>query len=382
MQKREFKDYAKEKDLNQNNYPWTWLTDLSKTGRTASIVLLVINIVLQMILKSKHILNFLINQNKVDLAKSMLNIYNTLRRFNKYLVIAVVVFSILKILSYALRSHSFERDIRQNEKEARKLKNKIITISGVRSKLNKVHKSVNKSKDSASYDDKAKIKAYNSILDMDVRIHTRESLEDGSIKKLYKIRIKLPKDALAEKNALDELKNYNIVATKACGGLIQFGQYTVTNDRTIAEFLEEVIVPDKYVQTVKEDNTQPKQFESVFPKSLFTDRSKEKEEKIEAAERFGNQTAKSVDTILATKGLQAIRTKVTAGSSNVLIVYQLSLNLASDGLNSLSEALDKALRVKGTSVTIEAGDLKIAVPVPKSLSLPIDLPSMYAETFG
>lgn len=382
MQKREFKTYAKEKDLNQHNYPWVWLTDVSKSGRTASIVAFIVNFIAQLILKSKHILNFLINNGKVDLAKSMLNIYNILRKFNKVFIIAIIVFSILKILSYVLRSRSFERDIRENEKEARRLKNKIITISGVRSKLNKVHKSVNKSKESASYDDKAKIKAFNSILNMDVRIHTRESLEDGSIKKLYKIQVKLPKDALAEKNALDELKNYNIVATKACGGLIQFGQNTVSNDRNIAEFMEEVIVPDKYAQTVTKEDTKPKQFESVFPKSLFTDRSKEKEEKIEAAERYGNKTAKSVDTILATKGLQAIRTKVTAGSSNVLIVYQLSLNLASDGLNSLSEALDKALRVKGTSVSIEAGDLKIAVPVPSSLSLPIDLPSMYAETFG
>lgn len=379
---RDFKTYAKQHNLNQHNFPWSWLTDFSRGARTFTLVLLLISFIFQFLLKANFIIEPLIQKNQIEIAKSLLKAHNFIKRFNVLLIFLVIIFSLLKILSYILRSRAFERDAKANDKEAGKLKNKIINIAKVRAKLNSIHKKVSKSKESTSYEDKAKIEAYDAIINMKVNIHTRESLEDGTIKKLYKIAVKLPDNALAEKNVLDELKNYNIIATKACEGLIQFGQYTVAADRSVVEFMEEIIVPDKYavVETVKEEK--PKEYESAFSKTLFIDRSAEKAAKIDAAERYGNNVAKSVDTLLATKGIQAIRKKVTAGSANALIVYQLSLNLSGDGVNSLSEALDKALRVTGTDVSIDAGDLKIAIPVPKSLSLPIDLPSMYTEIFG
>lgn len=375
---RTFEEYAKQKNLTQDIFPWYKMSKVTSIFKSLFIWLFIVAYIIKKIFNMKTLQEKLMQSLQYE-TLSKINLH--IGRISKILFFLAFISVLANIWSYALRSRSFERDARANDKEARKLKNTIIRMANLNGKISRARQKLRNSNGGKDYNQEIELKAYEAISRMQIDIHTRQSLDDTSIKKLYKIRVPLPPQSDVEAKILNELKEYNTIATKACGGIIQFGQANLAADRSMIEFAEEIIVPDKYarVQEVKEVK---EEYESTFPKTLFEDRSKERLAKMEAANKWGNNTAKSLDMILTTLGVQAIRKGLTVGSANVLVVYQMSFNLSIKDVNSLGDQLDNVLRTTGSAAYLDAGDLKIAIPTPKRLSLPIDVPSMYTEVFG
>lgn len=380
-----FKEYAKKKNINEDDFPFYGLTVISKVFMIILAILYVVLKCMSMtflgISRSQALANLLKKYGySIDfsgLAKASL----IMDKFLPIFIILAIVFFILFQLSYLLRSKSYERFARKNDKEARKLKKNLLKMSMINDKIRATNKQISSSKDT-NYQARNQLTAYNHIKSMQVEIHTRESLDENAIKKYYKISIPLPREAALEGLVTNEIKNYNMYATKACGGLIQFGQPTVSVDRSKMVYAEEIIVPDTYEVTEQVEVVKEETYESTFDRHLFTDRSVERNTKIDAANSWGNNTAKSLDMILATMGVQVIRKGLVVGSANVLVVYQLSFNLSINEISTLGEKLDNVLRTQGVSAFLDSGDLKVSIPTPKSLSLPIDLPTMYEEVFG
>lgn len=383
MAVKSFKEYAKEKDLTQDYYPRYRLTSIASVLKTINLSLAIIAFILKTGIKIANDKGLLQMLDKVQLDSDTLVkiIYIISTSFTTFLILTIISI-ILKQVSYVLRSKAYERDARANDKESNKLRNKLIKMTGLNGKISRARSNMRNSNGGVDYNKEVEAKAYEAIKKMDVMIHTRESLDDPTIKKSYTIKIGLPNEVDVENKIISELKDFNVIATKACGGLIQFGQYTLSADRSSIIYNEEIIVPDKYEVVEETEVKEEIDYESVFSKSLFIDRSKERASKLEAANNWGQNIAKSLDRILATLGVQATRKQVTVGASNVLVVYQLSFNLSMNHIQSLGEQLDNVLRTTGSAAFLDAGDLKISIPTPKSLTLPIDVPSMYTEIFG
>ena len=90
-----------------------------------------------------------------------------------------------------------------------------------------------------------------------------------------------------------------------------------------------------------------------------------------------------LDRYLITAKMKVTRLDTNVSSSKATYTYDMALdsNLSS-GFNKFDEQLDKAFKLRGSSVSVINGHLEIILPIPKEYHIPINVPTLYKQAFG
>lgn len=341
-----------------------------------------------------------------------------------WLVIAMVVLALINVVTYAVqvtkRSRRFERDIIRNDRDARRLKTRLVSLLRVDDQLEKIHQANQKTASSSSNSEDALGDAIERMVDritpshtnpeqdaqrdmllalknMRVNINTRQDVEGDSILRMWRITIDEPdsKDASRKlKSVVDadlaraasrvatEL-NRKSASNRSGTAVINFGEPIQSADYQHWTFSTAIPVEDRYAQPEETPThkVEKPSYEPSFDLSNLVDRSQEIDEKTAKAKKWAENAVKTVDRILTTDEKQVNRKAIEVSASGVLFIYSLPASAKVDNFDSLIDVFNTQFATKAADVKLSAGDLMITLPVPKYLQIPIDVGSMYREVF-
>lgn len=283
------------------------------------------------------------------------------------------------------RWQNFERGVFLNDMKAEKIRRSVLKATNA-----KIHakEAKRKKSDQPSQDEKAKIEAKKAVLGMKVFVNTRPSLDSDHILRYFQIKYDVPFDQDVAAALQPDVEKMGPTAVKVTSGKVNFGQMIQSSDRLSWYFTDQQVVKAKERKKPREKKSEEKrqasvEYEYAFPLTMFKDLRPVIRQKTEQAERWGRSKAKALDSVFSTDGTQALRTNLVVSAASVMVEYNLSLDLRLDNIESKEKMIDKAFKISGTTLVIsDTGALQVTIPLPKQFRLPIDVASMYVETFG
>ena len=313
-------------------------------------------------------------------------------QFGVYASVAALLLCVVLYGFFLLvRWHNYERDCVANDWDALALRRSLIySLRTTESKEAIVEKTRETKKGSGgagkklTLDDKAKVDALNAIKRMKVNVNTRQSLDDDSIEKQYRVSIKLPFDQKAIETLQTLIKNIDQVMNRLKEGKVSFGSQMETADHRTVKYQDAIIVPDKYQFDVVRDDGKVESggFESSFDLSLFVDRQDEIDRKTVSANRWAAQRGRDLDELLATLQMPGKRLDMKCGATNVRYDYKMSFKIDEKRAEQLPEKLDKRFATSGSTADAAADRMSITLPLPSDRKRPINVPTLYREAFG
>ena len=326
-------------------------------------------------------------------SKNLLTFLSKMCLVNIQIILSVVVAFMFAahLINAILRQRSYERHVIINDWQAELLRRNIIRSLGLKSKLhdNKVRatKSAGSKSSQTTYDDRMKTKALTTLLQMKVYINTRQALDGGdSLSKQYRVRFDLPSESAANDNLMKELDGVANAVTKACRGVIKFGQPFLSDDRHHLVTRGIALEQDKYLSNLaasEEDMIKDTDYQSVYSTSLFIDHTEELAKAKEDSAVWTVNTGKQLNAFLATNKTQASLASTKVGSTNVLFSYDLAEDTQlPSSLDTMTKALDAMTTRTGSAVKTDANKLLITLPLPDAYKSSIDVPTLFAAAFG
>lgn len=339
-------------------------------------------------------------------------------------VLAAVVFVAsagIYVVNVVKRKRRWERDVIQNDREARKLKALLVNRMRLDEQIDALDESAAKSNRAYSSDDDPVSRAVDSLFnkgggsgldpakqarrdmlvalrDMQVNINTRQDVSGDSILRMWRVTITEPDSKEASKQLRSVVDNElardaSRVATalnrkggdkKNRASIINFGEPVQSSDYTRWTLSTALPVEDKYARITEDESTAvapTRTYEPAFDLSKLIDHSEEIESKTVGAKKWAANAAKSVDAILTTDGKQVNRKAVDVSAKSALFTYSLPDSASVDNFDSLTEVFNKNFRTESATVQLIAGDVLITIPLPSKYNIPIDVGSMFRETF-
>lgn len=320
------------------------------------------------------------------------------------LLVIIILFSIfisILIINYLFnfikRSREFERNIIKNDIEAASLYRKVQGSLKINKRLAEAKKAAypkNSSSKGGDYrvpsaDNLSKVEELKCMKKIDIRVNTRQKLASPKINTAYSIYLKLPIDETTSQNLIKRGENLNETVTRLAKGKVTIGGYQLTEDRQTIVFQGETPdLDDPYDYSSRLDAigymSEVKEFyESSYKLSDFVDRQGEIDKRKELAEEWAKRTGAMLDRYLITAKMKVTRLDTNVSSSKATYTYDMALdsNLSS-GFNKFDEQLDKAFKLRGSSVSVINGHLEIILPIPKEYHIPINVPTLYKQAFG
>ena len=307
---------------------------------------------------------------------------------------AVILCAVIYLGLLLYRWHNFERDVITSDFAAIMLRKRILRTLNIPAKIREFRRTANYNQGSSGAkstlvggmkeSDRAKLNALLALKRMRVYVNTRQSLDDETVERRYRVVIETPfiQDEYEQMQSL--LKNFDTVATRMERGKVSFGSQVVSADQSQVEYMDSLVVPDKFAFEVVTDSgvVSTGTYESTFPLSLFVDRQAEIDKKAGQAKRWGFQTAAQVDDLLATMEAGAKRAKVNVGASNVQFDYTIAFRLKEDVVSKLGETLDKRFNTSGSTAELHGNKISLVISLPDNIKKPINVPTLYREAFG
>lgn len=335
-------------------------------------------------------------------------------------LIALLVIAGLYAVNVVKRQRRWERDVIANDREARKLKKRLVTLMRLGEQINALDESVAKKSQSTSGDDDAIGRAIDSMFskagsngldyaqqakrdmlvalkDMQVNINTRQDVAGDAILRMWRVTISEPDSKEASRllrsvldNGFDRDAsrvatdlNKKRVAGKRKEATINFGEPVQSSDYTRWTLSTALPVEDRYAKT---QNTSVAEaptvtYEPAFDLSNLIDHTSEIETKTIGAKKWAEMSAKSVDAILTTDGKQVNRKSVEVSAKSALFTYALPDSATVDNFDSLTDVFNKNFRTESATVQLIAGDVLITIPLPDKFNIPIDVGSMFRTVF-
>lgn len=306
------------------------------------------------------------------------------------ILLAIAILTILVWIYYAIRRmRNFEREILRNDFEAATMKMGIIRRLSLRERIRSINKRISKAEQSNSASDQLRKldverMALTSIKNMRVFVNTRQSLNGSEIERQYRIELTPEYESESHEKMMTELKNLDKVAEKEIKGKVSFGALTESTDRTLMSMRAVAVFADSYdysdwTEDVENDDTV---YEGTFKLSHLTDNRATVREISHKAQLWAERSGSALDEILTTSNAKVDRLSTFVSASNALFTYKISFRIDVQNFEKFQDSLDTAFGTTGTTVQIKDGDLLIAIPLPKSLIVPIDVGTMYREVFG
>lgn len=282
------------------------------------------------------------------------------------------------------RWRNFERGVFFNDMRAEKIRRDVLRSTNAKAHAKEARQ---KKSETPGQDELSKIEAKKEFLKMKVFVNTRPSLDSDKLIRYYQIRYDVPFNQDVVTALQPDVEKVGSVAVKVTSGKVNFGQMIQSSDRLFWYFTDQQVVhvAPKTAKT-KESSSKGKvenDFEYSFPLTMFKDLRPVIREKTEQAERWGRSKAKALDSVFSTDGTQALRTNLVISAASVMVEYNLSFDLRLDNIESKEKTIDKAFKISGTSLVIsDEGMLQVTIPLPKQFRLPIDVSTLYVNTFG
>lgn len=323
---------------------------------------------------------------KINFVEYIIKFYDFIDMIFPYCYWMFIIGIILWVFSVIRRNQSFERNVISNDAIAKRLKRDMLESLSIEDKLVDLRRNLNPSDGKAKEKDlKARIEeeTLRAIKEAKVYVNTRETLDGGIVRQQYRIVIKLP-TRLETRNSIKKFtEELDEVGTVLLGGEAKFGAGVISDDRKYLTSRAWLQVEDKYDfnQEIVKQYVQRQDLDTVFPLSLFVDNQEKIKSIQNKAKQWGKRTANSLDSFVTTKKVQATRKGITVGATSVLYTYELSVGTELPQVDKLGEVLDSVYRTKGCTVQLSAGDLLIALPLPKDFVTPIDTATMFIEAF-
>lgn len=341
-----------------------------------------------------------------------------------WLVYLMVILAVIAIVVYAVqvtkRSRRFERDIIRNDRDARRMKTRLVSLLRVDDQLEKIHQANQKNSSGSGNSEDALGDAIERMVDritpshtnpehdaqrdmllalknMRVNINTRQDVDGDAILRMWRINIDEPDSneasrklkgvvdsalARAASRVATEL-NRKGVSNRSGTTVINFGEPIQSADYQHWTFSTAIPVEDKYAQPEETptEKVEKPSYEPSFDLSNLVDRSQEIEEKSAKAKKWAEGAVQTVDRILTTDEKQVNRKAIEVSASGVLFIYSLPASAKVDNFDSLIDVFNTQFATNAADVKLSAGDVMITLPVPKHLQIPIDVGAMYREVF-
>lgn len=320
---------------------------------------------------------------------SVLHILETICKYISVTLFIVALLAIPVWIVFAiLRMRNFEREILRNDYEAATMKMGMIRRLALKERIRSLNKRISKANQSSSDGQNRSLEiermALTSIKNMRVFINTRQSLNGSEIERQYRIELTPEYEAAAHEKMMSELKNLDKVAENEVSGKVSFGALTESTDRSLMTMKAVAVFKDQYdfSEWTEEDSGDDRVYEGTFKLSHLTDNRAKVKEISHKAQLWAERTGNSLDMILTTSNAKVDRLSTFVSASNALFTYKISFRIDAQGFEKFQDSLDVAFATSGTTVQIKDGDLLIAIPLPKSLIVPIDVGTMYREVFG
>lgn len=396
MSKKSFKEYAKSRELEANDFPH------ARAGR--KILKTMINIVKVLILV--YVLSFFLDQLPTepdenlgqsltdDRARELLWVIASgslhtldslgfaLSMFIDVLSALLAILIVVYMMNVVSRWRAYERGCLKSDWTAIRLRKRLLKSLKVRQKMKSLQRQIsNASENSDTSQYTSRLEALKLINQMSVQVNVRESLDTDAVLRYYSVSIDLPSAEDEYDDVMKYTKAFSTLATRVARGKVSFGEMEISSDRSKMWFSDAVAVKDKYRRAVVEQ-IDDQVYEYSFPLTLLVDRRQERATKIEAASVWAERTGQALDKLFATKNTAAKRLKTKLGAASVMYEYEMSFNLNLNGMDRMGSNIDSIFKTSGTTVQIVNGNLQIVIAVPKEYSLPIDVGEMYRKVFG
>lgn len=299
---------------------------------------------------------------------------------------------ILYMIITVLRWRSYERTCFKNDRHAEKFRKKLIKVMKVNEQISRQEdvnskeesqEDSNGKKGSVSIENKNKLENLKRLRNMEVRINTRQSLDSKAIKRHYTILVDMPDNHEERQGMLSLVEPLGRTANRVDKSELRFGDLLEFEDGSKISYQDAYPVKDKYDRVVKEKNVEKEKYEFSIDLTLFEDRTDEIVSARLQANQWASKQASVLDKLFLTSGSNSRRTRVMIGASTALIEYELSLDTKSiSNIETQEKTIDKAFDISGTKISLSGKKLSVSLPLPKDKVLPVDVPSMYRETFG
>lgn len=329
--------------------------------------------------------------------------------------------AVLYAVNVVKRKRRWERDVIKNDREARKLKTQLVRRMRLDEQITALDEAAAKKNQSASGDDDPIGRAVDSMFskaggggldpaqqarrdmlvalrDMQVNINTRQDVSGDSILRMWRVTITEPDSKEASKQLRSVVDNElardaSRVATqlnRKRGGrrnqasIINFGEPVQSSDYTRWTLSTALPVEDKYAVNDEVTPTRAPSapvYEPAFDLTNLIDHTDEIATKSAGAKKWADNAAKSVDAILTTDGKQVNRKSVEVSAKSALFTYALPDSATVDNFDSLTDVFNKNFRTESATVQLIAGDVLITIPLPDKFNIPIDVGSMFRDTF-
>lgn len=343
------------------------------------IILLFLKKGLMSVLDKKYsIYTWIYNMNLNSFFDSAYNLFFNL------IIIALILYIILVIIR---RSKYFEFDVIKNDLNSIFFKKELLK----RARFNQEYSSsIN---DVTNRNEKRrKLKINKSILDLKLRINSRMSLDDDTeFNREFNLIIKRDKEAKIN-NELEKVINdfdfsqilHDIAMDKLDESIAFSSVINLEKEYRIfavKSYSKEYLKRKLHI-SFEDEEEKDKTFHFSMPLSLIEEDSssiiKDKKKKVI---RWSKTFEKNISFTMNSSKERATLNEIQAGDTSVIYLYTLPQN-TSFSVGNLEEKLQNNTKIKGITAKLEAGMIKISVPVPPELSVPVDFVTLLESTFG
>lgn len=287
-----------------------------------------------------------------------------------------------------LRWRSFERNVLRSDRRAKKLRKSLLKEKNISRLISDQQNANQKERENSdrnktSLENEIKLEALKAVSKLKVSVNERQSLDSEDVMRYYAISIDMPNSQKKRDAIISLIDDVGQTANRIDYSELRFGDYLEFEDGSKVVFQDAYKIKDKYAKAEAALKQDDRKSEFSIDLSLFNDEQAEIDAKKLSANRWAKVQADVLDNFFKTKGLTSRQLNVVVGASTALIEYELSLDLKNlNSLDSYSKVIDSVFDITGTTITISGKKMSVTLPLPVENKLPIDVPTMYRQTFG
>lgn len=337
-----------------------------------------------------------------DYTGIIIGLFNAIENLSYY---AALVFGALTILfganylvNVVKRNRSFEREVIANDAEANRIRKNLLDTMSIPERIKRKQEDINKAeqstsnsdslfsdlfapKNKASISDKNELDALKAFRDVRINVNTRQDVSSDDIYKTYTVTFEAPPVTEASEKLEKMIDGVDATLSRIVGNGVNFGGKLQSSDRQFWTLSASTVVEDKYPLVVEEVVEESVVYETAFDLTLLIDNRPKIEKKKAGALKWANDQASTIDAFLTTGDAQVTRTDVQVNASNAVYIYDQPRSFDLKKLDEYKEKFDTNFKQKGSGVEVSSGRVIITIPLPKQYNLPIDVGTMYRETF-
>lgn len=338
-----------------------------------------------------------------DYTGLVIGLFNAVETFFYYATIGgsffTAVFGAIYLVNVVKRQRSFEREVIANDAEANRIHKSLMDTMSIPEQIKRKQEVINKaeqstnsnsdnvfsglftSKNRANISDVNELAALKAFRNVRINVNTRQDVSSDDVYKTYTVTFQAPPVTEASDKLEKMIDGVDATLSRIVGNGVNFGGKLQSSSRTFWTLSASTVVEDKYPVVEEVAVKEAVVYETAFDLSLLIDNRPKIEKKKAGALKWANDQASTIDAFLTTGDAQVTRTDVQVNASNAIYIYDQPRSFDLKKLDEYKEKFDTNFKQKGSDVEVSSGRVVIAIPLPKQYNLPIDVGSMFRETF-